>query len=526
MINYKNIRTGNNCIIWTRVSTENQELNGASLDDQKTRCEEYARQRNLNIVGYHGGTHESAQTPGPMIKKMIQAVKKDTAIKYILVTEFDRFSRNAGQAITLIEDLRGLGIIVCAVKVGLETINKESMNFARSLLTFATYDNEVRTDKFISGREHCFRNGVWCRKAPLGYTKTGKSLNSRCVLNETGKLIRKALLWKLENVPNHEILSRLERRGLKITKQTLHHIFTNPFYAGKIRSKFLGNEIIDGVHEPAITYTQFLRIQDIITGKSSKYIHAKNSPESPLKKHVRCAEDDTPFTFYIKKKGGNEYLYYKCNKIGCKTNVSANKMHKKYADLLTKYGIPSCMIPIFERIIKDIMNDEDDGRRQELTSLRKRLTDTEKSIKDCRFRFGTGEIDRETFDITIQALEERKGNLMLTIDECQRDLSNSGKDIDDIVATCSDISTLWSASDCETKQKIQALVFPDGILWDSRNSVYRTPSRNTFFDIIDRFTTGYRNEKEEKPFYFSSVVSGCGGRDSNSHRITPTTPSK
>ena len=32
--------------------------------------------------------------------------------------------------------------------------------------------------------------------------------------------------------------------------------------------------------------------------------------------------------------------------------------------------------------------------------------------------------------------------------------------------------------------------FPDVIVWDSRNSDYRTPSRNTFFDIIDRFTAG------------------------------------
>ena len=45
-------------------------------------------------------------------------------------------------------------------------------------------------------------------------------------------------------------------------------------------------------------------------------------------------------------------------------------------------------------------------------------------------------------------------------------------------------------------------------------------------NIIDRFTAGCIKEKEEKPFDFSSVVSGCGGRDSNSHRITPTTPSK
>ena len=35
-----------------------------------------------------------------------------------------------------------------------------------------------------------------------------------------------------------------------------------------------------------------------------------------------------------------------------------------------------------------------------------------------------------------------------------------------------------------------------------------------------------KKEKEETSYEISSLVSGCGGRDSNSHRITPTTPSK
>ena len=34
------------------------------------------------------------------------------------------------------------------------------------------------------------------------------------------------------------------------------------------------------------------------------------------------------------------------------------------------------------------------------------------------------------------------------------------------------------------------------------------------------------NEKEETSFEISSCEMECGGRDSNSHRITPTTPSK
>ena len=66
-----------NCYVWTRVSTKHQEENGGSLADQKCRCERYARDNGYTIKGYFGGTHESAKTPGKLIKEMIYAIKKD-----------------------------------------------------------------------------------------------------------------------------------------------------------------------------------------------------------------------------------------------------------------------------------------------------------------------------------------------------------------------------------------------------------------------------------------------------------------
>ena len=38
-----------NCIIWTRVSTKYQEKNGASLADQKCKCELFAKQNGYKI---------------------------------------------------------------------------------------------------------------------------------------------------------------------------------------------------------------------------------------------------------------------------------------------------------------------------------------------------------------------------------------------------------------------------------------------------------------------------------------------
>ena len=78
-----------NCFIWSRVSTKHQEENGGSLDDQKCRCEKYARENGYTIKGYFGGKHESAKTPGKLIKEMIKAVKKDKSVKYIIVNQAD-----------------------------------------------------------------------------------------------------------------------------------------------------------------------------------------------------------------------------------------------------------------------------------------------------------------------------------------------------------------------------------------------------------------------------------------------------
>ena len=76
--------------IWTRVSTKHQEDNGGSLDDQKCHCEKFAKDNGYTIKGYFGGKHESAKTPGKLIKEMIAAIKKDKSVKYFTSSNPDR----------------------------------------------------------------------------------------------------------------------------------------------------------------------------------------------------------------------------------------------------------------------------------------------------------------------------------------------------------------------------------------------------------------------------------------------------
>ena len=121
----------------------------------------------------------------------------------------------------------------------------------------------------------------------------------------------------MQGVKNYKILESVFNRGMQISKQQLHKILVNPFYAGKISHKALGGAVIDGNQPPLITWSEFERVQLALSARTGRYVHDKEFPKFPLLKHVFCAKDHTAFTKYTTK----NIDYYKCNVAGCCTNA-------------------------------------------------------------------------------------------------------------------------------------------------------------------------------------------------------------
>lgn len=511
MINYSNVREGRNCVVWTRVSTKYQEENGGSLKTQKEVCDEYAARNGYQILNYFGGKHESAKTPGAMIQAMVKYVKHTPTVSTILVSEFDRFSRLAWQAIKMLHEMRALGIVIISAKYGLDTRTKEGMMMAQSTLSYAELDNQIRTDKFVSGKEQCIRDGAWVLKAPLGYYKVGKSREANCLLDDKGKLIAKAFRWKLQGMAGVDIIRRLSAYGFTMSQQTLHRVLTKPFYAGKIIHKATGYELIDGNIEPAVSYADYLRVQDILSGRTGKYVQAKQKPDLPLTKHVFCALDGTAFTSYTKHKlaGGvpKEYGYYKCNRAGCGTNVPAKQMHERFERLLQRFNLNPQVLSHFESLLRNSMQSYSEQTQQERTLLKKRMTETEKAIQHLKVRLALGEIPMDVYEAGMKELQARKDTYTLEMEQWNEKLSNCSQMIPEIIATASNISSLWKSGSLEIKRRIQNLVFPEGVLWDKEISDYRTPKTGGFFDIMSRFSGNYLKTKETSPL---ELVSLCG----------------
>lgn len=99
----KSKSNGGNCVIYTRVSTKEQADNNFSLETQKKACEQYAQKNGYKVVGYFGGTYESAKTDERReFNNMLSFVKRSCdKVSCIIVYSVDRFSRSGANAIYL-----------------------------------------------------------------------------------------------------------------------------------------------------------------------------------------------------------------------------------------------------------------------------------------------------------------------------------------------------------------------------------------------------------------------------------------
>ena len=71
-------------------------------------------------------------------------------------------------------------------------------------------------------------------------------------------------------------------------------------------------------------------------------------------------------------------------------------------------------------------------------------------MKKCRIKFATDKIDEDTFEITMQSLQEDLQGIDLQLTECNQDLSNLEVRIDEVFVMCCILVSLWKDSTLKT----------------------------------------------------------------------------
>jgi len=501
----------NNAVIYTRVSTKEQAENNGSLETQKKYCFEYATKHHLNILGYFGGTYESAQTDErDEFNRMMKYVRNQKSkVDFILVYTLDRFSRSGENAIYISSELHKQGIGIVAVTQPIDTTSHAGTLQQNIQFIFSKYDNDLRRQKAIDGMRETIRKGIWMGNPPMGYTKIKEGGVTRMVINEKGKLLQKAFNWKVkEGYTNTEILSKLKAHGLDLKyKQAITKILTNPFYCGMIAHSMLDGEVIKGTHPAIVSPENFIRLNTIQRANHiSGYRHRKENPNLPLRQFVHCERCNSHFTGYIAKK---RIYYYKCSKIGCRCNRNADEMHDLFKGHLSQYTLTKDMLPLAKQYYTKIYSIINSIYGESKKKVEINMDGIKQKIDKVEERFIYGEIDRSLYEKYIGKLKGELTEVSEKADNWRFQLSNAGEYVEYGVEKAISLSEMWHSTTTHEKVSLQKLVFPDGILYSKENGNYRTPRVHSLFEVNPLINNDFnKNKKGLSEKLFLKVPSG------------------
>ena len=499
----KKQRAGAPCAVkYTRVSSKEQFKTNNSIESQQKMCDAAALHMKIPLVAEFGGTYESAKTEERKeFNRMLHFIEKSKEnIKYIIVSDVDRFSRTGANAIYLAQKLREKGIQIMAAASPVDSSTSIGEFQQNMQLIFAHFDNQQRREKTIRGMTLKSEKGYFFSTPPMGYQRISEGGQSKIIINKTGQAIRKAFHWKADfGLRTSEIAKRLQKSGVNIREKQLSRIFRNVFYCGILSNLLLKEKMVDGINwEPLVSKATFLKANAVLKNfHPARTDRQKDNENIPLKGFVTCTKCGSNWTGYLVNAKG--LYYYKCNTTGCKCNRSADKMHKEFKSYLQEFEVKKSLMPMVKKKLaltfQNLNSDSIEKNKETVNHIR----ELKKKIESLEAKFIEGDIVRDLYQKYRSKYEAELKVNESEMDKCQNELSNPKEFIKFSVELCGNLSKMWASGGLSSKMKVQQVVFPDGIGYDRQKECYRTPRINSIIAQIAELARVSGENKKGNP---------------------------
>ena len=181
--------------------------------------------------------------------------------------------------------------------------------------------------------------------------------------------------------------------------------------------------------------------------------------------------------------------YYKCRTKGCCFNKNVKDIHGKFEAMLADITIkPELIDPLLFQLEKtfDDLNVENKGKekhlKEQLTELRKKV-----DILEEKYFMG-GEMSKETYDKFAARYKAEQVEITTQIENCSSASSNHKSTIKKALDFCSNLLNIWKMGTVGVKEKLQKLLFPEGLAYDKEIGAFRTNTINSLIAVIVRLS--------------------------------------
>lgn len=480
------LRNGKYGVTYTRVSTLEQAMNNGSLDVQIKINNEYATRNGITIKECFGGKFESAKTDGRIeFKRMLDYVRKHKDITYIIISNYDRFSRTGPGAAKISDDLRKEGIIVKSVTQDIDTSTASGRLQENFMHLMNNFDNVAKSDRTKLHTKEVMEKGFWPYATPLGYDNLKKKQRAcfyEYVITAEGKELKRAFTLKAEGkLSNIEIVLQLQSRGVRITEKTFRAVISNPFYVGFITGKLLEGKLIKGKHPALIDLKTFLKANNVLQQSTKSGVpKVFRHDEVPLKIFAKDEISGTPLTGYITKNN----WYYKTKSTTIPVNVKAENLNNLFVNYLEQFEYNREKKSKLKKMMLDGITKKLSTSLEEGKQLKKNITEKNSQLEKIEKKYLLDEIDKEIYIKHTSKIKAEIAELTKSLSTSEINSSNLEKAVEKCLIIAQNISGTWAEAGFDNKRRLQNLVFPEGIMYNKENGVVRTLKTNSLFSSI------------------------------------------
>ena len=222
--------------------------------------------------------------------------------------------------------------------------------------------------------------------------------------------------------------------------------------------------------------------------------------------------------YEVKKKKLHYYKCQKCNGISINAE-SSKKMntkgaHQMFMELLESFKLDDQYLQPFIIQLKKTFASMKKEVFETRDVLKKKIRELETELNKLDERFAFGTFDNEVLYNRFRSEKLRE------IDQVKEQLQDAGIEISNLdnyieksIKISQNIHKHWQLGTLEDKRKLQKLVFPEGIVVDTKNRRYLTSKVSSLFLLKYRFLSSYDGINKKLPTKNdeeSCLVAGVG----------------
>jgi site-specific DNA recombinase len=146
-----------------------------------------------------------------------------------------------------------------------------------------------------------------------------------------------------------------------------------------------------------------------------------------------------------------------------------------------------------------------ENRLENTIEIKKNLTGLKNKLEQIEERFVTGEIDKGLYVKYSEKYQKEILKIEQEIDRTSKFSSNLEKCIESALEISMNLEEKWDSGDIRIKQKLQRLVFPEGIKYDKQNDQVQTIRVNSLFSPIQELTEVLSKNKNGDSTNYSQI---------------------